>query len=183
VFSFFKVRRYKCDGSWIQNHAVSCINAHYIQARLHAHNTCNEKGEKLITGTKAAIEQIELGLGLAKTSQRYSFLLYNGSVHFWHVARPLMRPGTWHLLHPHLSSLLPVVLGLAGHDKWKVQLAVALAMCLGEVCIQPLSCQEPTNSHQAPLSTWVNRPTSFMQAPVYEKLYVYMQCLCNLVSW
>jgi hypothetical protein len=133
--------RYRCNQTWIQNHAVSCVNAHYIQAELHAHHACNKKGDKLISGIKSAIQQIELGLELAKTSQRYSFLLYNGSVHFWHVARPLMRPGTWHLVHSHLISLLPLVLGLAGHDKWKAQLTGALAMCLGEVCIW--SCKQP----------------------------------------
>lgn len=48
------------------------------------------QGQPLIDGTLEAVRHVLAGLSLAEqNSKRYTFLLYNGSVHHWHVVQPL----------------------------------------------------------------------------------------------
>lgn len=96
----------------------------------HAHKC---KGAELVSRTQAAIRHIKEGLDLAKSNPRYSFLVYNGSVHMWTVLRPLMRATLWqHALEP-LQTLHALVTSLQGHQAWKTRIAGALAHSLAEV--------------------------------------------------
>ena len=95
------------------------------------------KGEALVIGTQQALKQILDGLTAAKVSQRLTLLLYAGSVHFWHIAAPLMRAPTWkHLLEP-FTTLQNVVSALPAHEAWRARLIGALGQCSGEVQTSP----------------------------------------------
>lgn len=53
------------------------------------------QGQPLIDGTLEAVRHVLAGLSLAEqNSKRYTFLLYNGSVHHWHVVQPLQVSAT-----------------------------------------------------------------------------------------
>jgi hypothetical protein len=125
--------RYSGKNEVLEGNNAAHIRAFYARGCILAHACHACKGEDLVAGTRAALKQIQEGLTMAKGSQRYSFLLYNGSVHFWKAARPLMRLGTWKELQEPLVALHAAVNGIEGHKAWKAQVAGALGQCLGEV--------------------------------------------------
>lgn len=106
---------------------------HFLQGKILGFNARGCKGAELVTRVTAALDEVQQGVKLAQASSRCAHLVYNGSVHFWHIARPLMRPGGWQHLQPHLAALLPQVQALAGHEAWKARIAAAMAACLGAV--------------------------------------------------
>lgn len=54
-----------------------------------APTSCTQ-GQPLIDGTLEAVKHVLAGLSLAdQNAKRYTFLLYNGSVHHWHAVQPL----------------------------------------------------------------------------------------------
>lgn len=75
------------------------------------------------------------GIQLARDSNRYSHLVYNGSVYFWQAARPLMRKDRWQHAYSQLGQVLAAVKEIAGHLQWKATVCAAMAQCLAAVCI------------------------------------------------
>jgi hypothetical protein len=75
--------------------------------------TCNcvhvcvcAQGKPLVEGTLEAVAHVLRGLQLSAASpSRYTFLVYNGSVHHWHVSRPLHTVGLRHHLLPSLEQV------------------------------------------------------------------------------
>ena len=64
---------------------------------------------------------------------RYGFLVYNGSVHFWHVSRPLQREG----LHAHLlasqQQIVDAVRKLPDKQEWLSRLLLQTSLAQLEV--------------------------------------------------
>ena len=74
----------------------------------------------------------------------YSFLVYNASVHYWNIVRPLMRDGTRKYLAPSLTRFVDALAeGGTGGDpdrRWRMQLAEALVLSLDEALEYPQAC-------------------------------------------
>jgi hypothetical protein len=100
----------------------------YAHACVISNAQKREEGKGLIEGVKRAIAQVLKGIQCAKRSARYAYLVYNGSVHFWHVAHPLMRDGYWQHIQESLAEVYNAVKELEGHSVWKARLASAMAM-------------------------------------------------------
>lgn len=109
------------------------MRARFALAKVISNATQHLKGEDLVTGTKSATKQVLQGIELAKGRPRYAFLLYNGTVHFWHVAQPLMRAGLWQHLQEPLAQLLPCLSQFQGHTAWKSRIYLANALALQAV--------------------------------------------------
>jgi hypothetical protein len=73
------------------------------------------------------------GIQLAKENKKYCHLVYNGSVCFWHAARPLMRKDRWQHVHSQLGQVLAAVKALSGHVQWKATNSAAMAQCAAAV--------------------------------------------------
>ena len=67
------------------------IRAKFAYARLLAWMGCELKGEAADQRCRDAIEMVMQGINRATACERYTFLIYNGSVHFWNLARPLLQ--------------------------------------------------------------------------------------------
>ena len=65
-----------------------------------------------------------------KSAPRYAFLVYNGTVHYWQVSRPLQRDGKRASLlasqEPFVQALVATV---TGQEEWKARCLGALGMC------------------------------------------------------
>eukprot|EP00698_Gefionella_okellyi_P006460 TRINITY_DN1579_c1_g1_i1.p1 TRINITY_DN1579_c1_g1~~TRINITY_DN1579_c1_g1_i1.p1 ORF type:complete len:2326 (-),score=648.42 TRINITY_DN1579_c1_g1_i1:972-7490(-) len=67
-------------------------------------------------------------LDIAKSDKRYQFLVYNASVLYWQLARPLMRAGSRQHLLPSLEAFNKALDDSQEADMtWRTQLAVGLA--------------------------------------------------------
>jgi hypothetical protein len=70
---------------------------------------------------------------VAKANPRYAFLVYNGTVHYWHVSRPLQRDGMRSALLPSQEAFVQALLAaVTGQEEWKARCLGALALCYAE---------------------------------------------------
>lgn len=66
------------------------------------------QGQPLIDGTLESIKHVMKGMDIATSNARYLFLVYNGSVQHWHVARPLQRAQMRKYLAPSMEKVMLV---------------------------------------------------------------------------
>ena len=95
------------------------------------------KGPALVASVMAAVKQVLDGIALAQQSDRHAFLVYNGSVHYWRVARPLQREGLRAQLVPSLETVLKALEKVAGQEEWRCRNLLSLAMCQFEAGNSP----------------------------------------------
>lgn len=89
------------------------MRAHYALGGLVSAMSSGLKGQPLVDGTLEAVRHVLRGLDVVLgggstgggNPGRYTFLVYNGSVHHWHVSRPLQRPGLRHHLLPSMEKV------------------------------------------------------------------------------
>jgi hypothetical protein len=76
-----------------------------------------------------AVDSILSALDIAQDhSPRYDFLVYNASVHYWTVVRPLLRPGASRFLVPSMTRISDSLEALDDQDKpWRIVVLIALA--------------------------------------------------------
>ncbi|KAF8063688.1 CFAP46 [Scenedesmus sp. PABB004] len=68
--------------------------AHFAAGLLAAALASGRKGQALVAATLEAVSHVMAGVELAAAGgPRHAHLVYNGSVHFWHVCRPLHTDG------------------------------------------------------------------------------------------
>ena len=76
-------------------------------------------------GTLEAVRHVLAGLNLAEqNARRYTFLVYNGSVHHWHAVQPLQRRGLRHHILPSMLAVMAALGKVPGHEEWKVRVLV-----------------------------------------------------------
>ncbi|KAG9410401.1 hypothetical protein AC1031_018439 [Aphanomyces cochlioides] len=103
----------------------------FIRAKCIAHDAKSMQGQPYIDQLQYAIHWIlqVAKLALETTSRpHYDFLVYNASITYWRVARPLMRPGTARHLVDSLQVLVDGLKTVNDKDKgWLARLHIALA--------------------------------------------------------
>eukprot|EP00775_Hariotina_reticulata_P008282 gene8282-8469_t len=117
----------------------SMCTALFLAGQLVSRLSSAFKGQSLVDGVLEAL--------------RYTYLVYNGSVHYWHAARPLQQDKLYHYLLPTVEQLCQVV-GLVvgyilqheapfgwgssdttvlekveGQQAWRLQYLMLLALC------------------------------------------------------
>lgn len=82
-----------------------------------------------------AVDSILAALEIAQThSPRYDFLVYNASVHYWSVVRPLLRKGASRYLVPSMLKISESLEALNDSDKsWRIVVLIALAQVKIEI--------------------------------------------------
>lgn len=76
---------------------------------------------------------------------RYGFLVYNGSVHFWHASRPLQREGLHAQLLGPQQQVVDAVRKLPGKQEWLSRLLLQTALAQLEVLPYMLVQQLPAH--------------------------------------
>ncbi|CAG9462689.1 unnamed protein product [Pedinophyceae sp. YPF-701] len=108
------------------------VRSMYARGLLKALSTRRAKGQELVDSTLQAANLIMAGMRQAGTNPRYKFLVYNGSVHFWHCSWPLHRAGLRHHVLAMTKECCALLQSVAGTSEWRAKLLLALARCLAE---------------------------------------------------
>eukprot|EP00232_Nephroselmis_pyriformis_P028660 CAMPEP_0182872218 /NCGR_PEP_ID=MMETSP0034_2-20130328/11576_1 /TAXON_ID=156128 /ORGANISM="Nephroselmis pyriformis, Strain CCMP717" /LENGTH=556 /DNA_ID=CAMNT_0025004803 /DNA_START=44 /DNA_END=1710 /DNA_ORIENTATION=- len=108
------------------------IRCGYAKALLRSLRTRHLKGQDLVDGTLACIKDLMEVINIAGANDRYTFLIYNGSVQFYHISRPLQHDGVRHHLTPSLEALTKLLEKVPRQVDWKARNALALALCYSE---------------------------------------------------
>jgi len=90
------------------------------------------KGQPLVDGVLEAVKHIMAGLAIAGANPRYAGLVYNGTVHYWHAARPLQRDRMRPLLLPSQEAVCAALDKVPELHEWKARNAVNLGVCQWE---------------------------------------------------
>ena len=109
------------------------VRAYYALGRVQAAYSYGLKAKELLDSTTAALSQLQHGITTAaELGLAHRFLVYNGSVHLWNVARPLMAlPTTAAELVPYLETTIKALEAAQESDaSWRLQLTMALARCM-----------------------------------------------------
>jgi hypothetical protein len=108
---------------------------------------------------------VQRGLELAASNARYLFLVYNGSVHHWHVSRPLQRPGLRHHLLPFMEK---VSVGCPGPNESYHQAMQLTCHCLGSSLLAALKPVPRSPLARAHLHIMVNM--LYQRQPAWDSL-------------
>lgn len=103
----------------------------FVAAACDAHKTEEEElnGSDATRQRLKSIAHILDALEIAKThSPRYDFLVYNASVHFWNIARPMLREGGARYAAPSMATVSDALEELNDSDlPWRIAFLVALS--------------------------------------------------------
>ncbi|DBA87841.1 TPA: hypothetical protein ACH3X1_004837 [Trebouxia sp. C0004] len=91
------------------------------------------QGEELVQGVLNAIEPVVKGIQIAAQNARYGFLVYNGSVHYWHISQALQREGRRCHLLASAQTVVDAVRKLSDKQGWLSCLLLQLALAQLEV--------------------------------------------------
>jgi tetratricopeptide (TPR) repeat protein len=106
--------------------------AWYAKALLLSEATVGLKGEPLVESVHAALKCLSEGLEVALGDPRYLFLVYDASVHYWKISRPLQKPGTRKHLIETSSAITKALESVSGHEEWKIHNLRLHALCLSD---------------------------------------------------
>ncbi|QDZ19152.1 hypothetical protein HOP50_02g16660 [Chloropicon primus] len=110
------------------------IRALYIAGILQYEKNKHKKGQKLRDSVLSALQNIVDGITAARKSNRYKFLVYNGSIHFWQIGRCLMKEGVRFMLQPLGKVVVDALADLPeGKEDWKASCLVNYSLCLQEI--------------------------------------------------
>ena len=89
-------------------------------------------GQDLVTGVERALKCLLEGIKVALQDSRYVFLLYDASVHYWNISRPLQKSGTRRHLVDASTSVNDALQKVSGHEEWKAHHLRIHALCLSD---------------------------------------------------
>jgi hypothetical protein len=106
-----------------------CARALFVTAHCDAAAADDALGsaavQQRLRACRAILEALDIA---AAQGARYDFLVYNASVHYWRVVRPLLRAGAARFVVPSLQRVSGALEALDDRDvAWRVVLLVALA--------------------------------------------------------
>ena len=107
----------------------------FVQAQLQQRETLDAQcaGDDLVRGLLKAVGFILTVVDIAMdptNRPRYNFLVYNASVHYWNVVRPLLRPGVQQFLVESFSKVVSSLNEIEDEDtEWRTRLLLTLARC------------------------------------------------------
>lgn len=107
--------------------------AYLARANLAGRFATGRKGDGLVDQVLKSLDFVMKGLAIAQSNPEYAFLIYNASVIYWRVSRPLQRKGHFKRLLPSMPEVAQAVQSLGEEDRaWKVQFGYALAAAFAE---------------------------------------------------
>ena len=108
-----------------------------VQATLIQRGATGRRGAGLTDQISKAIELVMRALEIAVAEPRYKFLVYNTSVVFWRVSRPLQRQGRFSAIVEQMQRVADAVRELGPDDtEWKARFWIGLARAYDD-CERP----------------------------------------------
>mmetsp|Transcript_28006 Transcript_28006/g.68923 ORF Transcript_28006/g.68923 Transcript_28006/m.68923 type:complete len:2443 (+) Transcript_28006:56-7384(+) len=104
----------------------------YARALVRSDAATGLKGDALVKGVNGALKCLLEGLEVALGDPRYLFLVYDASVHYWHISRPLQKPGTRQQLISSSTTVVQALQKVSGHEEWKTHSLRLHALCLSD---------------------------------------------------
>ncbi|ESP03735.1 hypothetical protein LOTGIDRAFT_237561 [Lottia gigantea] len=99
--------------------------AYLCQAQLIAPHDANNWAQ-----LEKAVVYIVKAITIAKTNQRYHFIVYNASVIYWQFCRPFLKPGYRQYLATSLHQIVKALDDIDDQDfEWRAQLMIGLIEC------------------------------------------------------
>ena len=106
--------------------------AWYAKALLHAIGCEGQTGRSLVVGTLDALRFLLTGLKLALSDRRYLFLVFDASVHYAVISRPLQKTGTRRQLVESSTLVAEGLESIVGREAWRAQFLRLHALCLSD---------------------------------------------------
>ena len=106
--------------------------AWFAKALLCSEGAKGLTGQALVTGVESALKCLLEGLRVALEDSRYIFLLYDASVHYWNISRPLQKSGSRRYLVEASTSINDALQKVSGHEEWKAHNLRIHALCLSD---------------------------------------------------
>ena len=106
--------------------------AWYAKALLHAIGCEGQTGRPLVVGTLDALGFLLKGLKLALSDRRYLFLVFDASVHYSVISRPLQKTGTRKQLVESSFLIAQGLESVTGHEAWRSHFMRLHALCLSD---------------------------------------------------
>jgi hypothetical protein len=105
----------------------------FVKAQLESLKVNGLDGDKALAQTQKAIDIVLAAVDimlLPQNQPRYDFLVYNASVHYWRVARPILRPGVMQFAVPSMTKMVEALSQTKDEDLvWRAKFHMALAKC------------------------------------------------------
>uniref|UniRef100_A0A8C2M7R7 CFAP46 n=1 Tax=Cricetulus griseus TaxID=10029 RepID=A0A8C2M7R7_CRIGR len=98
--------------------------AHLCRAQL-----CGPQSEENLEEFENCVTQYMKAVNFAKGEPRYYFLVFNASVLYWHMVRPLLKPGYHQYVIPSLSQIITVLNQTEEDKEWQAELMMELLEC------------------------------------------------------
>lgn len=95
---FLGARKYAASLARVELKDQYMCRALYALAAVVTAKSAPLKGKPLVDGIQEAIKHLLAGLAIAQSTPRYTSLIYNGSVQYWHTSRHLQRDKMRHIL-------------------------------------------------------------------------------------
>lgn len=127
--SMLQARRYDFTArklDWKDRHAA---RTSFATAALLSLKAQTLKGPVLVQAVLEAIKHVISGLEVAQGYPRYGFLVYNATVSYWHVSRPLQTSGLRQHLLPSQEKICQALEKVDGQVEWRVRHLINLALC------------------------------------------------------
>eukprot|EP00002_Diphylleia_rotans_P029704 TRINITY_DN6063_c0_g1_i1.p1 TRINITY_DN6063_c0_g1~~TRINITY_DN6063_c0_g1_i1.p1 ORF type:complete len:2440 (+),score=492.40 TRINITY_DN6063_c0_g1_i1:241-7560(+) len=107
--------------------------AYYCRAQIEGKSVENLKGPEAIQQCLYALSFVMQGLTLVQNDPKYQFLVYNGSVVYWQICRPLMQDRLKVKLIPTMALIVKALEDTNDSDyDWRVRYLLNLARCYDE---------------------------------------------------
>ena len=103
----------------------------FMQGRYASVEAESLRGSVKVAQVSKAIQFIMSGLDIAKSDPKYNFLVYNASVHYWHVAKQMHRSGARKSLVASVSAVTAALEAVGEPDvDWRIRLTMLQAQSL-----------------------------------------------------
>lgn len=123
-----------------------------MQAQLEFSRCTSLNGANYIIQTKRAIHYLleALSIATAKENQsQYGFIVYNTSVHYWRISRPLMRDASYRYLVESMGQILEALVANDDPDKsWIVRYLLSLTHAHVDANEPGKAAKRITEAHQ-----------------------------------
>ena len=105
--------------------------AYFLDALIRSNKASTSFGAQALETRKGAIEKVLSAVTVAlENKEKYGFVVYNASVHFWNIVRPLMRRDRRRHVVAAFKTILSALDATGEQDvAWKVQLSLQCALC------------------------------------------------------
>ena len=122
--------------------------AWYAKALVRSVACVGQTGQALIDGVQDALEFMLKGLAIAVADPRYLFLVYEASVHYSSISRPLQKTGTRRHLVEYSARVVSGLEKISGHEHWRAHTLRLHALCLSDAGKNDEALQVATNAHR-----------------------------------